>query len=99
MTTKSDLIAQCKAENPKIVSMINGEEIELIGAEYDKACNDWAEMRLIQIAKDAQDAAEQATKEAAQAKLAALGLTEADLIAIGLLPKPELTAQNETSPK
>jgi hypothetical protein len=96
MTTKSDLIAQCKAENPKIVSIINGEEIELTGAEYDKACNDWAEMRLIQIAKDAQDAAEQATKEAAQAKLAALGLTEEDLIAIGLLPKPE--AEQSTQP-
>jgi hypothetical protein len=88
MTTKADLIAQCKAENPKMISVINGEEIELTGAEYDKACKDWAEMRLIQIAKDAADAAEQATKEAAQAKLLALGLTDADLIAMGLLPKP-----------
>jgi hypothetical protein len=94
MTTKVDLIAQCKAENPKIISTINGEEIELTGAEYDKACNDWAEMRLIQIAKEAEDAAEQTTKEAAQAKLLALGLTESDLITMGLLPKPEVQHSN-----
>jgi hypothetical protein len=89
MTTKNELIAECKAENPKMVSVINGEEIELTAAEYDKACNDWAEMRLQQIAKEEADAAEQAVKEAAQAKLIALGLTEADLIAMGILAKPE----------
>ena len=88
MTTKSELIAQLKAENPTMISNINGEEIELTVAEYDKACNDWAEMRLVQIAKEEADAAEQAIKEAAQAKLLALGLTEADLIAMGLMPKP-----------
>lgn len=96
MTTKSELIAQCKAENPKMISTINGVEIELLGAEYDKACNDWAEMRLVQIAKEQADAAEQAVKEAAQAKLIALGLTEADLIAMGLMPKPVEPAQWNT---
>lgn len=98
MTTKSELIAQCKAENPTMISTINGVEIELTAAEYDKACNDWAEMRLIQIAKEEIDAVEQAAKEAAQAKLLALGLTEADLIAMGLI-KPEVIAQNEATPK
>lgn len=88
MTTKSELIAQLKAENPTMISTINGEEIELTAIEYDKVCNDWAEMRLVQIAKEEADAAEQAIKDAAQAKLLALGLTETDLIAMGLMPKP-----------
>jgi len=89
MTTKSELIAQCKAQNPTMISTINGEEIELTAAEYDKACNDWAEMRLSQIAKEEADAKAAADKEAATAKLLALGLTEADLIAMGLIANPE----------
>ena len=89
MTTKSELIAQCKSENPKMISIINGVEIELTAAEYDKACNDWAEMRLLQIAKEQADVKAAADKEAAAAKLVALGLTEADLMAMGLIANPE----------
>ena len=73
MTTKNDLIAQCKAENPTMISVINDEEIELTGAEYEKACNDWAEMRLLQIEVENELKATQAVKVAAQAKLAGLG--------------------------
>lgn len=46
MKTKAQLIAQCKAENPTMVQTVNGEEIELIGAEYNAACEAWAEMQL-----------------------------------------------------
>jgi hypothetical protein len=81
MTTKEELIAQCKAENPTMVSVINDENIELKGADYDKACNDWAEMRLAQIALENET---NSAKVAAQAKLAALGLTQDDLKALGL---------------
>ena len=52
MTTKQELIAQCKAENPKMVATILGEEIELSAEEYEKACSDWADMRLVQIADE-----------------------------------------------
>ena len=52
MTTKTQLIAQCKTENPKIIQIVNGQEIELTGAEYDKACADWAEMKLAQEVRD-----------------------------------------------
>jgi hypothetical protein len=52
MTTKTELIAQCKAENPTMVQIVNGEKIELIGAEYDKACADWADMKLVQEANE-----------------------------------------------
>ena len=84
MTTKADLIAQCKAENPKMTATINGTEIELTGADYDKACDDWAEMRFEQIQKEQAEAKAAADKAAAQAKLAALGLTADDLTALGL---------------
>jgi hypothetical protein len=81
MTTKAELIAQCKAENPTMISTINGEKIELIGADYDKACNDWAEMRLAQITLENET---NAARAAAEAKLAVLGLTTDDLKALGL---------------
>jgi hypothetical protein len=90
MTTKAELIAKCKAENPTMISTINGVEIELTAAEYDKACNDWAEMRLQQIAIEKANAAAAANKAAAAEKLLALGLTEADLIAMGIIAKPEI---------
>jgi hypothetical protein len=82
--TKNDLIAQCKAENPQMFQTVNDETIELVGEEYEKACSNWAEMRLAQIAMEDELAATQAAKEAAQAKLAALGLTVDDLAALGL---------------
>ncbi len=81
MTTKTELIAQCKAENPKMFFVFNDEEIELTGEEYDKACNDWAEMRLAQITLENET---NAARAAAEAKLAALGLTADDLKALGL---------------
>ena len=82
--TKNELIAQCKAENPQMFQTINDETIEVVGQEYEKACSDWAEMRLTQIALEDELAAVQAAKETAQAKLAALGLTTDDLKALGL---------------
>jgi hypothetical protein len=69
MTTKAELIAQCKAENPKMVSVINDEEIELTGVDYDNACNDWAEMRLAQIELENADTQAAADKAALLAKL------------------------------
>ena len=84
MTTKAELIAQCKSENPTMVSVINDEQIELTGADYDKACNDWAEMRLSQITLENEINATQAAKVLAQGKLEALGLTTDDLKALGL---------------
>ena len=69
MTTKADLIAQCKTENPTMTALINGTEIELTGADYEKACADWAEMRFEQIAKEETDAKAEADKAALLAKL------------------------------
>ena len=69
MTTKAELIAQLKAENPKMVANINGEDIELTPQEYDKAASDWADMRLVQIAAEAKEAKAKSDKEALLAKL------------------------------
>ena len=69
MTTKADLIAQCKAENPTMKALINGAEIELTGADYDKACSDWAEMRMAQIEQEATLAKAETDKAALLAKL------------------------------
>ena len=47
--TKDELIASCREENPTMTSTINGESFLLNAEEYEKALNDWAEMRLAQI--------------------------------------------------
>ena len=54
MTTKANLIAQLKAENPTMTATINDEKVLLSDAEYEKACNDWADMRLMQLEAEAQ---------------------------------------------
>ena len=82
--TKNELIAQCKAENPKMFQTINDETFELIGEDYEKACSDWADFQLKIKDIEALAQKEQEAKEAAQAKLAALGLTAEDLTALGL---------------
>jgi hypothetical protein len=69
MTTKKDLVAQLKAENPKMVANINGEDIELTPEEYEKAASDWADMRLVQIAAEEAQVKADADKEALLAKL------------------------------
>ena len=73
MKTKNELIQECKDANPVIVQTINGVEIELTGAAYDKACADWADMKLAQF----KDQAEIETKIAAKsALLEKLGISE-----------------------
>jgi hypothetical protein len=69
MTTKADLIAQCKAENPTMTATINGVETVLSDAEYETACSDWAEMRMAQIAKEEAQAKEASDKATLLAKL------------------------------
>ncbi len=72
MKTKAQLMAQCKAENPTMVQTVNGEEIELTGAEYNAACEAWAEMQLVQQTNQAEIEAKESEKAAL---LARLGIT------------------------
>ena len=46
---KAELIAELRASTPVMVQTINDVERELPEAEYEKALEDWAEMRLIQL--------------------------------------------------
>lgn len=69
---KEELIAQCKAENPKMFQTINDETFELVGEDYEKACEDWADMRLEQIALEQAKAEAEAKR---QALLDRLGIT------------------------
>ena len=69
MTTKQDLINQCKAENPTMTALINGVETLLSNAEYETACADWAEMRMAQIEAEATIAKAETDKAALLAKL------------------------------
>lgn len=72
MKTKAQLIEECKNANPTMIQTINGVEVELTGADYEKACFDWAEMKLTQLAFEAEVQA----KAQAKAELAErLGLT------------------------
>jgi hypothetical protein len=85
MTTKAEMIAIIKAENPTL--RIGSEEsgyTELTGADYDAQIAEWADNRLAKEAKKAEAEAALAAKAAAEAKLAALGLTTDDLKALGL---------------
>ena len=82
MTTKEQIIADLKAQNPTI--KIGSEEIgytELNATEYDAMIKQWAENV---IANDLIEAKKVEQKQAAEAKLAALGLTTDDLKALGL---------------
>ena len=50
--TLEELIAQCKAENPIMVAIINDVEYQLSPDEYEEAALNWAIMRLEQIAAE-----------------------------------------------
>jgi hypothetical protein len=67
--TKNELIAQCKSENPKMFSTINDEQIELTGADYEAACESFAEMRLQQLNVEVELAEQAIAKVALLAKL------------------------------
>lgn len=86
MTTKSDKIAALKAQYPTL--RVGSEETgytELSAEDYEAKIAEWADNELVIEAELAQA---EADKTAARTKLLALGLNEADLIAMGLIPKP-----------
>ena len=70
-----------KTNEGKIIVQVNDELVELIGAEKEAFI---AERKQTQDDHEAQITAKAAAKAAAQAKLAALGLTTDDLRALGL---------------
>ncbi len=83
MTTKNEMIAIIKAENPNGLQIGDDEQgyTQLTANEYEQEIERMATIRLEEEAEQKQ--AKEA-KELAQAKLAALGLTADDLKAFGL---------------
>lgn len=79
--TRDELIAQLKAENPTLTYGVNDEVFQMTPEEYEETIASWADAR---IAKQTAKAQAEAAKTAAEAKLAALGLTADDLKALGL---------------
>ena len=69
MKTKTQLIQDCKNANSTMTQNINGIETELTGAAYDKACADWADMKLAQLTFEAEAEAQALAKSALLAKL------------------------------
>lgn len=82
MTTKAEMIAIIKAENPTL-RLGDHEQgyTDLTPADYEAQIEQWADNRLAKETAKAQAATD---KAAAEAKLAALGLTSNDLKALGL---------------
>lgn len=84
MTTKAEIIAALKSEHPEI--KIGGGDVyeTLSPPDYEARILEWADYELANQAKAEAEAKAQADKAAAEAKLAALGLTSNDLKALGL---------------
>jgi hypothetical protein len=79
--TLNNKIEELKKAYPTLTKGVNDETMEMNAEEYEATISQWAQNLLDQEVKEAQDLA---AKEAAQAKLTALGLTADDLKALGL---------------
>ena len=64
--TKEELVTQCLTDNPVMIETINDVTRELSEQERLEAATAWADMRLEQIAYEAELAAEAAAEEAAK---------------------------------
>lgn len=82
--SKQSEIQAIKEANPKLNRFEGGVEIELTGAEYDAQIEEIWRLTKKSEALAELEAERAAAKAAAQAKLAALGLTVEDLQALGL---------------
>jgi len=82
MKTKTQIIAELKAENPTVrTGSDEAGYVDLTVEDYEATIAKWADNMLADLEQEAEA---KAAKAAAQAKLAALGLTVDDLKALGL---------------
>jgi hypothetical protein len=82
--TLNQKIAELKTQYPTLTKGVNDQIIALSTDEYEATIAKWAEYELKQLAVEEEAKNAEAAKLAAQAKLAALGLTTDDLKALGL---------------
>lgn len=85
MTTKNQIINELKSQFPTL-RLGNDDDgyTNLSDKDYEIKIAEWADAKLAKLAKEAETAAKANAKAAAEAKLEALGLTPADLQALGL---------------
>jgi hypothetical protein len=79
--TLENKVTELKKTYPTLTKGVNDETIEMTVEEYEATISQWAQNLLNQENKKLEA---EAAKEAAEAKLAVLGLTAADLKALGL---------------
>ena len=83
MTTRAQFITQAKNENPAPLQRIeNGVTVTLSDDEYETTIAAWADMKIEQQAAAAAADAKAAALASARTKLAALGLTDAEVAAL-----------------
>ena len=86
MKTKQEIIAELKLEFPTLrVGNDDNGYTNLSAEEYETTIAQWADAELVKISKKLEAEANEQAKIAAQAKLAALGLTVEDLQVLGLI--------------
>jgi hypothetical protein len=83
--TKEEMIIQLKSEYP---TLRTGDDengyVELSAEEYEITMSDWADAELKKLENEQAEIEATAKRQAAEAKLAALGLNAEDLKALGL---------------
>lgn len=83
MTTKAEFITQLKAENPTIKVGSDGNYTQLNTVEYEAKISEWADAKVAQEAKkaeqDAIDVQFAKDKASAEAKLISYGLNMAEI--------------------
>jgi hypothetical protein len=83
--TKNEIIAELKLNYPTLKT---GDDengyVELSAEEYEITMSDWADAKLKKLEDEQAEIEATAKRQAAEAKLAALGLNAEDLKALGL---------------
>jgi hypothetical protein len=80
--TKTERIEAFRAEYPELFKQVNDDRIKLTDEEYEATLGEWADNAIAKEAQDAARAEAEAKKESGKAKLAALGLSEAEIAAL-----------------
>jgi hypothetical protein len=91
--TKEELVTQCLTDNPVMIQTINDVERELSEEERLEAASAWADMRLAQIAHEAELAAQAAAEEAAKQQAFNDAVAAAVAAALAAQQTPASTAE------
>jgi hypothetical protein len=90
---KEELVAQCLADNPVMIQTLNDVPRELSEEERIEAANAWADMRLEQIAYEAELVAQAAAEEAAKQQAFNDAVAAAVAAALAAQQTPATTAE------